>query len=196
MHIFYLPQGRPALSRGVSATPSRNIPRNVCNSVTCPKTGLLPFVLGHSAAVQCTCQNCSTASIQLICREWAGSKAKLHLQHLTEATVRGRASLLTPTSLPHRCKVCTPTGRYAIQMAMWGCGGDREEEEHEGCIPFGCFTGLTMFVGFLETSAARNRISQLSQGRDENESVFFSCRKLQNHAERYHPGTLHPQKHN
>lgn len=70
------------------------------------------------------------------------------------------------------------------------------EEEHEGCIPFGCFTGLTMFVGFLEISAARNRISQLSQGRDENESVFFSCRKLQNHAERYHPGTLHPQKHN
>lgn len=49
-------EGRPALSRGVSATPTRNVPRNICNSVTCPKTGLLPFVLlGYSAAEQCTC---------------------------------------------------------------------------------------------------------------------------------------------
>lgn len=36
---------RSALNRGVSAAPSRNVPRNACNAVICPKTGLLAFVL-------------------------------------------------------------------------------------------------------------------------------------------------------
>lgn len=49
---------RPALSRSISAAPSRNVPRNICNSATCPKTGVLPFVLlGHGVAVQGLCKN-------------------------------------------------------------------------------------------------------------------------------------------
>lgn len=56
--------------------------------------------------------------------------------------------------------VHAPTHRRAIQMATWGCEGEREEEDSGDCIPYVCLTDLTVFVGFLETSAAGKRVSQ------------------------------------
>lgn len=134
----------------------------------------------HPLSFHDMCWNRSMTPSSLFAR----SKGKLHLQRLAEAALHGCASLLRPAprvwgTYSHR-DVCHPNHNVGLQRRE----REREEEEGGSCIPFGCFTGLTTLVGSLETPAARNRVSRLSQRREENKLVFLSCRKLQNHAER------------
>lgn len=112
----------------------------------------------------------STALFSLFARNGQEAKGSYDsngfLKQLHEA-----AFMLTPTNLPTGAWVCTPPDRYAIQMTMWSCEGEREKEKHEGGITFGCFTSLIM-LAFWNFQLLENKCAIYhKEKKEENKSI-------------------------